>query len=75
MEDYSDNNDSVLNPNFITDLSDAEGCFSVHVSKDKRAKLTRNVKLEFTIKMLENEIELLFMVRSFFQLWHFMTLP
>jgi peptide deformylase len=56
----------VLNPNFITGLTDAEGCFSIRVFNNKRVKFKRNVQLEFTIKMLENETELLSMVKSFF---------
>jgi len=32
-----------LNPDFITNLTDAEGCFSVNVLKDNRAKNTRNI--------------------------------
>lgn len=43
-----------LNPNFVTGLTDAEGCFSVGVYKNKKAKFKRNVKLEFTIKMMDN---------------------
>lgn len=65
---------NILNPNFITGLTDAEGCFSFRIWKDKRTKYKRNVRLEFTIKMLKNETELLSMVRSFFNcgpLWHY----
>jgi peptide deformylase len=58
----------VLNPNFVTGLIEAEGCFSVGVFYNKKAKFKRNVKLEFTIKMLENETELLTMVELFFYL-------
>jgi hypothetical protein len=64
----------VLNPNFITGLTDAEGCFSIRVFNNKRVKFKRNVQLGFTIKMLENETELLSMVKSFFNcgvLWHY----
>lgn len=55
-----------LNPNFITGLTDAEGCFSVVIRKDNRAKFKRNIGLRFQIKMLKNETELLNMVKSFF---------
>ena len=55
-----------LNPDFITSLTDAEGCFSVNVLKDNRAKNTRNITQGFTIKMLYNEAELLCMVKSYF---------
>jgi len=64
----------MLNPDFVTGLSDAEGCFSVRVWENKRTKCKRNVQLYFKIKMLENETELLSMIRSFFNcgiLWHY----
>jgi hypothetical protein len=61
-----ENKDFKLNPNFITGLTEAEGCFSVGVYKNKTAKFKRSVRLEFTITMLENEKELLSMVESFF---------
>lgn len=64
----------MLNPDFVTGLSDAEGCFSIRVWRDKRRKFKRNVQLDFKIKMFENETELLSMVRSFFNcgiLWHY----
>jgi hypothetical protein len=55
----------VLNPDFVTGLTDAEGCFSIRVFNNK-GKFKRNVELGFTIKMLENETELLSMVKLFF---------
>lgn len=64
----------MFNPDFVTGLSDAEGCFSVRVWENKRTKCKRNVQLDFKIKMLENETELLPMIRSFFNcgiLWHY----
>lgn len=60
------NNSVVLNPDFVTGLTDAEGCFSVVIRKDSRAKFKKNVGLRFQIKMLKNETELLKMVRLFF---------
>jgi len=60
------NKDFKLNPNFITGLTEGEGCFSVGVYKNKKARFKRSVKLEFTIKMLDNETELLTMVEFFF---------
>jgi len=72
MNNY--NNDYILNPNFVTGLTDAEGCFFVHLRKDKRTKIKKNVQLQFTIKMLKNETELLNMIKSFFNcgiLWHY----
>lgn len=55
-----------LHPDFITGLTDAEGCFSISLNKDKRAKFKRNVSLKFRINMLNYEAELLHMVKSFF---------
>ena len=63
---YNNYNNITLNPDFITGLSDAEGCFSIHIRRDKETSFIKNVGLEFTIKMLENETELLLMVKSFF---------
>jgi hypothetical protein len=38
MENYNDNNNSKLNPNFVTGLSDAEGCFLILVPKNDKSK-------------------------------------
>lgn len=57
---------NVLNPDFVTGLTDAEGCFSVVVRKNNKAKFNFNVGLRFQIQMLKNEIELLNMVKDFF---------
>jgi hypothetical protein len=56
----------VLNPDFVTGLTDAEACFSIVIRKDKRAKFGVNVGLRFQIQMLQNETELLNMVKFFF---------
>lgn len=64
----------MLKPDFVTGLTDAEGCFTVRIWENKRTKFKRNVQLDFKIKMLENETELLSMIRSFFNcgiLWHY----
>lgn len=66
MENNEYGNNVVLNPDFVTGLTDAEGCFSVRVWKDKRIKSKRSVQLNFRIMMLENETELLYMVKNFF---------
>jgi LAGLIDADG endonuclease len=55
-----------LDPYFITGLTESEGCFSVFLHKDNRAKFKRSVGLRYKITMLENELELLKMVKSFF---------
>lgn len=65
-ENKCTNNNVILNPNFVTGLTDAEGCFTVRVWKDKIIKHKRSVQLKFRIMMLENEIELLSMIKSFF---------
>ena len=74
FEYSTDSNNSKLNPDFVTGLTDAEGCFSVNVYSSKTAKFKRRVELGFTIKMLDNETELLKMVETFFNcgnLWHY----
>ena len=46
----------------------------IYIYNDIRIKLGKSVKLEFTIKMLKNESELLSMVNSFFNsscLWYY----
>jgi hypothetical protein len=55
-----------LDPYFITGLTESEGSFSVFLHKDDKAKFKRNVGLRYKITMLENELELLKMVKSFF---------
>jgi LAGLIDADG endonuclease len=63
---YGNKSNVILNPDFVTGLTDAEGCFSVVRKKDNRAKFKINVGLRFQIKMLGNETELLNMVKLFF---------
>jgi hypothetical protein len=60
------NKSLVINPNFVTGLTDAEGCFSVVIRKNNKAKFKKNVGLRFQIHMLQNEMELLNMVKLFF---------
>src|SRR3984893_2933839 len=60
------NKPNVLNPDFVTGLTDAEGCFSVVIRKNNKAKFKKNVGLRFQIQMLQNETELLKMVKLFF---------
>jgi hypothetical protein len=55
-----------LEPNFVTDLIDAEGCFSIFRKKDDKAKFKVHFSSVFKIKMFKNEIELLRMVKLFF---------
>jgi hypothetical protein len=44
-----------LSPDFVTGLTEAEGCFSVTKLKDPRAKFNMNIGLRFKITMLANE--------------------
>lgn len=55
-----------LNPYFITGLTEAEGSFSLGFHKNNKAKFKFSVGLRYKITMLENEVELLKMVQSFF---------
>ena len=57
---------SKLDPYFITGLIEAEGSFSITKHKDKRAKYKMTVGLSFRLTMLKNEIDLLNMVKEFF---------
>jgi len=55
-----------LDPYFVTGLVEAEGSFSITKHKDKRAKYDINLGLAFRITMLNNEVELLNMVKDYF---------
>lgn len=63
---YDNKFNVVLNPYFVTGLTDAEACFSVLIKKDKRAKFGVNIGLRFQIQMLQNETELLKTIKLFF---------
>ncbi len=68
------NSNVIINPDFVTGLTDAEGCFSLRVFKSKGEKYKRNVHLGFTIKMLKNETVVLSMIKYYFNcgiLWHY----
>jgi hypothetical protein len=60
------NNNLKLNPDFITGLTEAEGSFSIVKHKDNRAKFDIHISLRFKITMLSNAIDLLNMIKSFF---------
>jgi len=60
------NPDPKMDPNFVTGLTEAEGSFSIRKHKDNRAKFKSNVGLRFKITMLNDETELLNMIKSFF---------
>lgn len=59
-------NNAILNPSFVTGLTDAEGCFLISVKKDNKAKFKVYFSLKYKISMLNNEVELLNMVKCFF---------
>jgi hypothetical protein len=58
-----------LGPNFVTGLIDVEGYFLILEPKKDRAKFKVSVSLKYKISMLNNEVELLGMVKSFFWFW------
>lgn len=62
------NNESniTLNPDFVTGLTDAEGCFLILSPKNHKTKFKVYFSLKYKITMLNNEVELLKMVKSFF---------
>ena len=62
----NDSSKMILNPDFVTGLTDADGCFSISIFKRDKIEHKKGVKLTFTIKMLKNEAELLNMIKSFF---------
>lgn len=55
-----------LDPNFVTGLTEAEGCFLILPQKNNKAKFKVYFSLKYKISMLKNEVELLKMVKSFF---------
>ena len=66
VRSYSSNAGEKLDPNFVTGLTEAEGCFSIVKSRDTRAKFGMTVSLRFKITMLINETVLLKKVHDFF---------
>jgi LAGLIDADG endonuclease len=60
------NNNFKLNPYFVTGLTDAEGCFFILAPKSDKSKFKVYFSLKYKISMLDNEIELLNMVKCFF---------
>lgn len=60
------NKNNILNPNFVTGLTDAEGCFLILSPKNNKTNSKVYFSLKYKISMLNNEVELLKMVKSFF---------
>jgi len=63
---YSTNKREILDPFFVTGLTEAEGSFSITKHKDARARFGLTTSLRFKITMLANELELLEKVKAFF---------
>lgn len=61
-----DNNNSKVNPYFVTGLTDAEGCFLILAPKNDKSKFKVYFSLKYKVSVLKNEVELLKMVKSFF---------
>jgi hypothetical protein len=59
-------NNTKLNPDFVTGLTDAEGCFLILAPKNDKSKFKVYFSLKYKISMLDNEVELLKLVKSFF---------
>lgn len=60
------NKSNSLDPYFITGLTEAEGSFSIRKNKDSRTKSGLTIGLRFKLTMLDNELELLNQVKSYF---------
>ena len=57
----------VLNPSFISGLSDAEGSFVVTILKNPRYKIGWNVQARFQIKLHEKDRALLLLIQKYFE--------
>lgn len=62
-----------LNPNWVTGFVDAEGCFTVSISEDKRCKLGWQIRPGFKIKLHIRDKNLLERIRIFFQVGTILT--
>ena len=58
-----------LDPHFVTGIVDAEGCFHVSITKNKRLKLGLQVRLFFQIVLNEKDKALLEQIKIFFSRW------
>ena len=56
-----------LDPHFVTGIVDAEGCFHVSITKNKRLKLGLQVRLFFEIGLNEKDKALLEQIKIFFR--------
>lgn len=55
-----------MNPDFVTGFADAEGSFSVSISKDPVHKLGWRVKLAFEIGLHKKDTALLKLIQNYF---------
>ena len=55
-----------LNPQWVTGFTDAEGCFCLSITENKKYKLGREVKLVFSIELKEIDKDLLVKIKIFF---------
>ncbi len=59
-------NTNNLNPNFITGFCDAEGSFTINISKDPRYSLGWSTKLVFSIHLHSKDLDSLYVIQRFF---------
>jgi hypothetical protein len=55
-----------MNPWFVTGFTDAEGCFSLSIIKNKELKTGWEVKIRFEIHLHKKDIDLLKRIKGFF---------
>lgn len=58
------NRDNSLDPNWVTGFTDAEGCFSVIISK--RSNLNWRVQVSFEINLHIKDIAILYLIKNLF---------
>lgn len=59
-----------LKPYWITGFTDAEGCFTVKIFKDAKAKLGWRVQLVFQIKLNARDFVILLRIKNYFNVGH-----
>lgn len=59
-------NTNNLNPHFVTGFCDAEGCFTINISKNPRLTLGWSVKLVFSVHLHTKDLDSLYLVQRFF---------
>jgi len=62
----AENNLNKLNPHWVTGFTDAEGCFSIQISKSEAYKTGWKVALIFSIGLHSKELNLINKIQSFF---------